>query len=41
MEGQRLESEHQNWIIIDFKYYGDSKLFGMAGSDNVSDNTSD
>jgi hypothetical protein len=25
MEGQRLESEHQNWLIIDFKYYGDSK----------------
>ena len=41
MEGQRLESEHQNWLIIDFKYYGDSKLFGTAGSDNVSDNTSD
>jgi hypothetical protein len=41
MEGQRLESEHQNWLIIDFKYYGDSKLFGTAGSDNVSDNISD
>jgi len=40
MEGQRLESEHQNWLIIDFKYYGDSKLFGTAGSDNVSDNIS-
>ncbi len=39
MEGQRLESEHQNWLIIDFKYYGDSKLFGTAGSDNVSDNS--
>ena len=41
MEGQRLASERQNWLIIDFTYYGHSNLFGMAGSDNVSDNISD
>ncbi|MGR3174650.1 MAG: hypothetical protein ACUZ8N_08645 [Candidatus Scalindua sp.] len=41
MEGQRLASERQNWLIIDFTYYGHSNLFGRAGSDNVSDNISD
>ena len=41
MEGQRLASGRQNWLIIDFTYYGHSNLFGTAGSDNVSDNTSD
>ena len=41
MEGQRLASGRQNWLIIDFTYYGHSNLFGMAGSDNVSDNISD
>jgi hypothetical protein len=40
MEGQRLAEGHQNWIIIDFTYYGDSNLFGRAGSDNIGDNTS-
>ena len=40
MEGQRLAKEHQNWIIIDFTYYGDSNLFGRAGSDNTGDNIS-
>ncbi len=39
MEGQRLESERQNWLIIGFMNYGDSNLFGRAGSDNVSDNS--
>ena len=34
MEGQRLESERQNWLIIGFTNYGDSNLFGRAGSDN-------
>ena len=41
MEGQRLASGRQNWLIIDFTYYGHSNLFGRAGSDNVSDNISD
>ena len=41
MGGQRLASGRQNWLIIDFTYYGHSNLFGMAGSDNVSDNISD
>ncbi len=41
IEGQRLASERQNWLIIDFKYYGHSNLFGRAGSDNASDNISD
>ena len=41
MEGQRLESERQNWLIIGFTNYGDSNLFGRADSDNVSDNISD
>jgi hypothetical protein len=40
MGGQRLAKEHQNWIIIDFTYYGDSNLFGRAGSDNIGDNIS-
>ncbi len=40
MEGQRLAKGHQNWIIIDFAYYGDSNLFGRAGSDNIGDNIS-
>ncbi len=40
MEGQRLASGCQNWLIIDFTYYGHSNLFGRAGSDNVSDNIS-
>ncbi len=40
MGGQRLAKEHQNWIIIDFTYYGDSNLFGSAGSDNIGDNIS-
>ncbi len=39
MGGQRLANGHQNWIIIDFTYYGDSKLFGRAGSDNAGDNS--
>ncbi len=39
MEGQRLESERQNWLIIGFTNYGDSNLFGRAGGDNVSDNS--
>ena len=39
MEGQRLASGRQNWLIIDFTYYGHSNLFGRAGSDNVSDNS--
>ena len=39
MEGQRLESERQNWLIIGFMNYGDSNLFGRTGSDNVSDNS--
>jgi len=41
MEGQRLASGRQDWLIIDFTYYGHSNLFGSAGSDNVSDNISD
>jgi hypothetical protein len=41
MGGQRLASGRQNWLIIDFTYYDHSNLFGMAGSDNVSDNISD
>ena len=40
MEGQRFAPGRPNWLIIDFKYYGDSNLFGTAGSDNVSDNIS-
>ncbi len=40
MEGQRLAKGHQNWIIIDFTYYGHNNLFGRAGSDNVGDNIS-
>ncbi len=39
--GQRLASGRQNWLIIDFTYYGHSNLFGRAGSDNASDNISD
>jgi hypothetical protein len=43
MEGQRLASGRRNWLIIDFTYYGDSNLFGRAGSsddrDNISDNS--
>ena len=38
--GQRLAEGHQNWIIIDFTYYGDRNMFGRAGSDNVGDNIS-
>ncbi len=34
VKGQRLASGRKNWLIIDFKYYGDSDLFGRAGSDN-------
>ncbi len=34
MEGQRLASGRENWLIIDFTYYGHSNLFGKAGSDN-------
>ncbi len=41
IEGQRLASGRQNWLIIDFTYYGHSNLFGRASSDNVSDNISD
>ncbi len=41
MGGQRLAEGHQNWIIIDFTYYGDRNLFGRTGSDNVGDNISD
>ena len=40
MEGQRLANERQNWLIIDFTYYGDSNLFGRAGSED-SDNSGD
>ena len=40
MEGQRLASGRQNWLIIDFTYYGHSNLFGRAASDNVSGNIS-
>ena len=40
MEGQRLASGHENWLIIDFAYYGDSNLFGRSGSDNRSGNIS-
>jgi hypothetical protein len=40
MEGQRLASGRQNWLIIDFTYYGHSNLFGRDGSDNVGDNIS-
>ena len=40
MEGQRLASGRQDWLIIDFTYYDHSNLFGRAGSDNVSDNIS-
>lgn len=36
MGGQRLANGRQNWLIIDFTYYGDSKLFGRSGSDNNS-----
>ena len=39
MEGQRLASGRQNWLIIDFTYYGHSNLFGRAGSDNISNNS--
>ncbi len=42
MEGQRFAKGRQNWLIIDFTYYGDSNLFGRAGSDdsnNISDNS--
>jgi hypothetical protein len=39
IEGQRLASGRQNWLIIDFSYYGHSNLFGRAGGDNVSDNS--
>ncbi len=38
MEGQRLASGRQNWLVIDFAYYGHTNLFGRAGSDNDSDN---
>ena len=41
MEGQRLASGRQDWLIIDFTYYDHSNLFGRADSDNVSDNISD
>ncbi len=41
MEGQRLSKERRNWLIIDFTYYGDSNLFGMAGSCDDSKNNSD
>ncbi len=37
MEGQRLASGRPNWLIIDLN----SILFGMAGSDKVSDNIND
>ena len=37
VKGQRLASGRKNWLIIDFKYYGDSDLFGRAGSDNSSE----
>ncbi|KKL21974.1 hypothetical protein LCGC14_2440100, partial [marine sediment metagenome] len=35
MEGQRFAPGRPNWLIIDLS----SNLFGMAGSDNVSDNS--
>ena len=35
MEGQRFTPGRPNWLIIDLS----SNLFGMAGSDNVSDNS--
>ena len=34
MEGQRLAEGRRNWLIIDFTYFGDSNLFGRAGSDD-------
>ncbi len=37
MAGQRLAKGRQNWLIIDFTYYGDSNLFGSAGSKKASD----
>ena len=40
MDGQRLAKGRRNWLIIDFTYYGDSNLFGSAGSKNASDNIS-
>ena len=39
MEGQRLAKGRRNWLIIDLTYFGDSNLFGRAGSDD-SDNIS-
>ncbi len=40
MEGQRLAEGRRNWLIIDLTYFGDSNLFGRAGSDD-SDNISE
>jgi len=40
MEGQRLAEGRRNWLIIDLTYFGDSNLFGRAGSDE-SDNLSE
>jgi hypothetical protein len=37
MEGQRFTPGRPNWLIIDLS----NNLFGMVGSDNVSDNISD
>jgi len=34
MEGQRLAEGRRNWLIIDLAYFGDSNLFGRAGSDD-------
>ena len=44
MEGQRLAKERQNWLTIDFTYFGDSNLFGSTDisdsddSGNISEN---
>ncbi|KHE91846.1 MAG: SHOCT domain-containing protein [Candidatus Scalindua rubra] len=37
MEGQRFAPGHQNWLIFDLS----SNLFGVAGSDNSSNNVED
>jgi len=37
MEGQRLAKGRRNWLIIDLSYFGDSNLFGRAGSDDSND----
>ncbi|MDP6924296.1 MAG: hypothetical protein R2568_07285 [Candidatus Scalindua sp.] len=41
MEGQRLAEERRNWLIIDLTYFGDSNLFGRAGSDDSNNISED